>query len=51
MKPTDHRLVRFFAVKKTNVLYAAMPAYGVLLTWLLMSFGMDLDYHTMSANQ
>jgi len=50
MPPTDHRLVRFFTGGKTNVLYVAMPAYGILLTGLLIFFGIDLDYHTMSAN-
>jgi len=50
MKPADHGPVLFFAGKKTNVLYAAMPAYGTLLTGLLIFFGIDLDYHTMSAN-
>lgn len=50
MKPTDDGLVRFFTGRKANVLYAAMPAYGALLTGLLIFFGIDLDYYTMSAN-
>jgi len=48
MPPTDHRLVRFFTERKTNVLYIAMPAYGVLLPALLYFLEIHSGYSTVA---